>query len=112
MNHLVRLERRYSQSSWVCVGTHTPEDLSAKLIELQNKEPEFAIAAVADCILPLDALINQHCKTDPEMLQIICGSFGFAISNAATLSKATVIHCNDDEVIYDYSIERIKMDID
>jgi len=49
---------------------------------------------------PFPRCIDQaELQNNPEMLQIICGSFVFAISNAATLSKATVIHCNDDEVI-------------
>lgn len=88
--------------------------MAAHQIELQNQPPVFAHAAVADCILSLEALITalikQHCKTDPEMLQIICGSFGVALSNVATLSKAAVIHSDDDEVIYDNSVDQIEMD--
>jgi hypothetical protein len=78
--------------------------------ELHNKPPVFAHAAMADCILSMDTLIKQHCTTDPEMLQTVCCTFGVALAYASTIYKAAVVRCNDDEVIYDYSVEEIDMD--
>lgn len=46
------------------------------------------------------------------MLQVICGSFGVALANAATMYKGEIIHCDDDEIIYDYSVEEVRMDDD
>ena len=60
----------------------------------------------------MEILIKQHCTVDPEILQIICGSFGVALANASTMLKAAVVHCDDDEVIYNYSVEEINMDND
>jgi hypothetical protein len=42
--------------------------------------------------MALEALIKQHCTTDHEMLQVICGSFGVALSNAATMYKGAIIN--------------------
>ena len=78
--------------------------------ELHNKPPVFAHAAMADCILSMETLIKQHCTTDPEMLQTVGCTFGVAQANASTIYKAAVVRCNDDEVIYDYSVEEIDMD--
>ncbi len=101
--------KKLSKQLQLRAGAETSKDLAAKLIALQKTEPVFAMAAMSDCILSLEALIKQHATTDPEMLQIICGSFGVALSNAATLCRAEVIHCDDDEVIYDYSVEETDM---
>lgn len=70
----------------------------------------FAMAAMSDCILSLEALIKQHATTDPDMLQVVCGSDGVAVANAATTYKGAIIQCDNDEVIYDYSVEEIDMD--
>ena len=106
------VDKKLSKQLQLRAGAEAIKDLAAKLIELQNKPPVFAHAAMADCILSLETLIKQHCTTDPEILQTICGSFGVALANASTMYKAAVVHCNDDEVIYDYSVEEIEMDDD
>ena len=106
------VDKKLSKQLQLRAGAETIKDLAARLIELQNKPPVFAHAAMSDCILSLEALIKQHATTDPETLQIICGSFGVALANAATTYKAAIIQCDDDEVIYDYSVERIEMDND
>ena len=78
--------------------------------ELHNKPPVFTHAAMADCILSMETLIKQHCMTDSEMLQTVCCAFGVALANASFIYKAAVVRCNDDGVIYDYSVEEIDMD--
>ena len=62
--------------------------------------------------MALEALIKQHCTTDHEMLQVTCGSFGVALANAATIYTGAIIQCDDDEIIYDYSVEEVRMDND
>ena len=106
------VDKKLSKQLQLRAGAETIKDLAAKLIELQNKPPVFSHAAMADCILSMETLIKQHCTTDPETLEIICGSFGVALANASTMYKAAVIHCDDDEVIYDYTVEEIEMDND
>ena len=64
------------------------------------------------CILSLEALIKLHATTDHEMLQVICGLFGVALANASTMYKGAIIHSDDDEIIYDYSVEEVRMDND
>ena len=93
-------------------GAETIKDLAAKLLALNDTEPVFAMAAMSDCILSLEALIKQHATTDPETLQIICGSFGVALANGATMYKGAIIHGDEDEIIYDYSVEEVHMDND
>ncbi len=104
--------KKLSKQLQLRAGAETSKDLAAKLIALQKTEPVFAMAAMSDCILSLEALIKQHATTDPEMLQVICGSFGVALANAATMHKGAIIHYDDDEIIYDYSVEEIEMDND
>ena len=70
------------------------------------------MAVMADSILSLEALIKQYATTDHEMLQVICGSFGVALANAATMYKGAIIHSDANEIIYDYSVEEIHMDYD
>ena len=106
------VDKKLSKQLQLRARAETIKDLAARLIELQNKPPVFAHAAMSDCILSLEALIKQHATTDPEMLQVICGSFGVALANAATMYKGAIIHCDDDEVLYDYSVEEINMDND
>ena len=106
------VDKKLSKQLQLRAGAETIKDLAAKLIALQETEPVFAMAAMADCILSLEALIKQHATSDPEMLQIICGSFGVALANGATMYKGAIIQCDDDEVIYDYSVEEVQMDND
>ncbi|MDA9889403.1 hypothetical protein N9C98_01175 [Synechococcus sp. AH-224-G16] len=106
------VDKKLSKQLQLRAGEETIKGLAANLIELQNKPPAFAHAAMADCILSLEALIKQHATTDPEMLQVICGSFGVALANAATTYKGAIIQCDDDEIIYDYSVEEVLMDDD
>ena len=106
------VDKKLSKQLQLRTGTETIKDLAAKLIELQNKPPVFAHAAMVDCILSLETLIKQHCTADPEILQTTCGSFGVALANASTMYKAAVIHCDHDEIIYEYSVEEIEMDDD
>ena len=106
------VDKKLSKQLQLRAGEETIKGLAAKLIALQETEPVFAMAAMSDCILSLEALIKQHATTDPEMLQVICGSFGVALANAATTYKGEIIHCDDDEIIYDYSVEEVQMDND
>ena len=106
------VDKKLSKQLQLRAGKETVKDLAAKLIALNDTEPVFAMAAMADCILALEALIKQHATTDHEMLQVTCGSFGVALANAATMYKGEIIHCDDDEIIYDYSVEEVRMDND
>ena len=106
------VDKKLSKQLQLRAGEETIKDLAAKLIALNDTEPMFAMAAMSGCILSMETLIKQHCTTDPEMLQTICGSFGVALANASTMFKAAVVHCDDDEVIYDYLVEEIDMDED
>ena len=108
----VVVDKKLSKQLQLRTGEETIGNLTACLLELKDKPPVFAMAAMSDCILAMEALIKQHCTTDPDTLQIICGSFGVALGNAATMCRAAVIHCDDDEVIYDYNVEEIDMDAD
>ena len=106
------VDKKLSKQLQLRAGKETVKELAAKLIALNDTEPTFALAAMSDCILSLEALIKQHATTDPEMLQVICGSFGVALANAATTYKGAIIQCDDDEIIYDYSVEEVQMDND
>ena len=106
------VDKKLSKQLQLRAGEETIKELAAKLIALNSTEPVFAMAAMADCILSLEALIKQHATTDPETLQIICGSFGVALANAATIYTGAIIQCDDDEIIYDYSVEEVQMDND
>ena len=106
------VDKKLSKQLQLRAGEETIKDLAAKLIALNDTEPVFAMAAMSDCILSLEALIKQHATTDPEALQIICGSFGVALANAATMYTGAIIQCDDDEIIYDYSVEEVRMDND
>ena len=46
------------------------------------------------------------------MLQVICGLFGVVLANASTMYKGAIIHSDDDEIIYDYSVDEVRMDND
>ena len=105
-------DKQLSKQLQLRAGKETINDLAAKLLALNDTEPMFAMAAMSDCILSLEALIKQHATTDPEMLQVICGSVGVALANAATTYKGAIIQCDDDEIIYDYSVEEVLMDDD
>ena len=106
------VDKKLSKQLQLRAGKETVKDLAAKLIALNDTEPVFAMAAMADCILALEALIKQHPTTDHEMLQVTCGSFGVALANAATMYTGAIIQCDDDEIIYDYSVEEVRMDND
>ena len=106
------VDKKLSKQLQLRAGKETVKDLAAKLIALNDTEPVFAMAAMADCILSLEALIKQHATTDHEILQVICGSFGVALANAATMYKGAIIHSDEDEIIYDYSVEEVHMDND
>ena len=70
------------------------------------------MAVMSDCILSLEALIKQHATTDPEMFQVICGSVGVALANAATMYEGAIIQCDDGDITQDYSVEEVHMDND
>lgn len=56
--------------------------------------------------------IPKRKLTWEQMLQIICGSFGVALANAATTYTGAIIQCDDDEIFYDNSVEEVHMDND
>ena len=67
----VVVNKDLSKALQLRAGKETLKEFTASLVKLQGTEPSFAMAAMADCILALEALIKQHATTNQEMLQVI-----------------------------------------
>ena len=72
-------------------------DLIFSLNEVQSKDPAFATAAAADCVLALEALLKNHTNAKKEHIQLACQLFSAAIFNSSTNIEANISYLGDDE---------------
>ena len=102
-NREVSVDKELSKSLQLRAGKETLKHFTKCMVKLQETEPCFAMAAAADAILALEALIKSHTNADEETLEICCGTFGVALFNAGTTHTASIVECSDDETIFDHT---------
>ena len=78
-------------------GRYLITDLILSLNELQSKDPSFALAAAADSVLALEALVKAHTNAKEEHIQLACQLFSAAVFNSSTNTVASISYLDNEE---------------